>query len=395
MKDKLMSMLEEREDEIIQIRRYLHENPELSFKEDKTAQFIANFYKDKEVDIQTNVGNGYGIIVTIKGDKPGKTIGLRADFDALPILEETPVPFKSKNEGVMHACGHDGHTAYLLVLADCLIQLKAELFGVIKIIHQHAEEVPPGGAKSIVDSGVLDDLDEVYGIHLLPMGPAGMVGYHAGFSFNGRAYMNLKIQGRGGHGSSPHLANDAIVAGAHFVTAVQTIISRRLSPFEVGVITIGSFDGKGTFNVIKDSVELEGDIRYMTDETKGTIEKELKRLVKGLEEEFGVICTLTYTPDYPPLYNNPELTAKVAETLKNANDPHIKEVREFPSLAPSEDFAHYAAKFPACFFYIGCSPVGVENPYFNHHPKFDIDEAALLVAAKAVGQVVCSTLEDS
>ena len=393
MKEKLMSMLEEREDEIIQIRRYLHENPELSFEEEKTAQYIADFYKDKDVDIKTNVGNGYGIIVTIKGGKPGKTIGLRADFDALPIVEETPVPFKSKNEGVMHACGHDGHTAYLLVLADCLIQLKDELSGIVKIIHQHAEEVPPGGAKSIVESGLLDDLDEVYGIHLLPMGPAGLVGYHAGYSFNGRAYMKLKIQGRGGHGSSPHLANDAIVAGAHFVTAVQTIISRRLSPFEIGVITIGSFDGKGTFNVIKDSVELEGDIRYMAMETKEKIEKEVKRLVKGLEEEFGVTCELTYTPDYPPLYNNPELTKKVADTLKNANDPHIKEVKEFPALAPSEDFAYYAEKFPACFFYIGCTPAGVEKPYFNHHPKFDIDEASLLVAAKAVGQVVCSNQE--
>lgn len=393
MKEKLMKMLEEREEEIIQIRRYLHENPELSFKEEKTAKYIEDFYKGKDVEVQTNVGNGYGIIVTIKGAKPGKTIGLRADFDALPIVEETPVPFKSKNEGVMHACGHDGHTAYLLVLADCLIQLKSELSGTIKIIHQHAEEVPPGGAKSIVESGLIDDLDEVYGIHLLPMGPAGLVGYHAGFAFNGRAYMKLKIQGRGGHGSSPHLANDAIVAGAHFVTAVQTIISRRLSPFEIGVITIGSFDGKGTFNVIKDSVELEGDIRYMTVETKGKIEKEVKRLVKGLEEEFGVTCELTYEMDYPPVYNNPELTAKVAETLKNANDQHIKEVREFPALAPSEDFAYYAEKFPACFFYIACTPEGVEDPYFNHHPKFDIDEASLLVAAKAVGQVVCSLQE--
>jgi amidohydrolase len=391
MKEKLMKMLEEREEEIIQIRRYLHENPELSFEEEKTAQYIIDFYQGKDVDIQTNVGNGYGIIVTIKGAKPWKTIALRADFDALPIVEETPVPFKSKNEGVMHACGHDGHTAYLLVLADCLIQLKDELSGTLKIIHQHAEEVPPGGAKSIVESGVIDDVDEVYGIHLLPMGPAGLVGYHAGFSFNGRAYMKLNIQGRGGHGSSPHLANDAIVAGAHFVTAVQTVISHRLNPFEIGVITVGSFDGKGTFNVIKDSVELEGDIRYMAMETKETIEKEIKRLVKGLEEEFGVTCELTYTPDYPPLYNNPELTAKVAETLKNANDPDIKEVIEFPALPPSEDFAYYAEKFPACFFYIACSPVGVEKPYFNHHPKFDIDEAALLVAAKAVGQVVCST----
>jgi len=393
MKEKLMDMLDERKDEMIQIRRFLHEHPELSFKEEKTTQYIADFYKGKDVEIQTNVGNGYGIIVKIVGGKPGKTIGLRADFDALPIVEETPVPFKSKNEGVMHACGHDGHTAYLLVLADCLIQLKSELAGTIKIIHQHAEEAPPGGAKSIVESGLLDDLDEVYGIHLLPIAPVGMVGYNKGYAFNGRAYMKLKIQGRGGHGSSPHLANDAIVAGAHFVTAVQTIISRRLSPFDIGVITIGSFDGAGTFNVIKDSVELEGDIRYMTVETKETIEREVKRLVKGLEVEFDVSCELTYTPDYPPLYNNPELTEKVAVALKNANIKEITEVREVPPMAPSEDFAYYAEKFPACFFYIACSPKGVEKPFFNHHPKFDIDEDSLLVAAKAVGQVVCSMQE--
>lgn len=385
-----MSMLETRKDEMIHIRRYLHEHPEISFKEQKTAQYIADFYKGKDVEIHTNVGNGYGIIVTIKGGKPGKTIGLRADFDALPIVEETVVPFKSKTEGIMHACGHDGHTAYLLVLADCLIQLKDSISGTIKIIHQHAEEVPPGGAKSIVESGLLDDLDAVYGIHLLPMGPAGLVGYHAGYSFNGRAYMKLKIQGVGGHGSSPHLANDAIVAGAHFVNTVQTIVSRRLNPFDVGVITIGSFDGKGTFNVIKDSVELEGDIRYMTVETQQTILKEIERIVKGLEEEFGVTCDLTLEPDYPPLYNDPELTEQVAASLRSMNDKDVKEVKEFPALSPSEDFAYYAEKFPACFFYIACTPKGVDKPYFNHHPKFDIDEDALLVAAKSVGQVVCS-----
>ncbi|RST74308.1 amidohydrolase [Siminovitchia acidinfaciens] len=389
MKKQLMEMLEARKEEMIQIRRYLHENPELSFKEEKTAQYILDFYKGKEVEIQSNVGNGHGIIVTIKGGKPGKTIGLRADFDALPIMEETGLPFKSKNEGVMHACGHDGHTAYLLVLADCLIQLKGEIPGTIKIIHQHAEEVPPGGAKSIVESGVLDDVDNIFGIHLLPMDPAGVVGYHSGFSMAGRSYFKLGIQGVGGHGSSPHLANDAIVAGSYFVTAVQTIISRRLNPFDMGVITIGSFDGKGTFNVIKDRVELEGDIRYMNLETKKIIEKEVRRIVSGIEAEFGVQCELTYTSDYPPLYNDPEVTAEVKASLEGANDPDIKQVLEYPMMSPSEDFAYYLEKIPGCFFYIGATPKGVEKPYYNHHPKFDIDEDALIVAAKSVGYVVC------
>jgi amidohydrolase len=389
MKIKLMQMLEERKDEIIQIRRHLHENPELSFKEEKTSKYIEEFYKGKDVQVETKVGGGYGIIVTIQGGKPGKTIGLRADFDALPINEETDVPFKSKNPGVMHACAHDGHTAYLLVLADCLIQLKAEIPGTVKIIHQPAEEVPPGGAIGMIESGLLDDLDTIFGIHLLPLGPSGLVGYNSGYVFPGRSYFKLKVQGVGGHGSSPHLANDSIVAGAHFVTAVQTVVSRRLNPFDMGVVTIGSFDGKGTFNVIKDSVEIEGDVRAMTEETRGTIEREIRRIAKGIEVEFDVTCDLTYTPDYPPLYNDPEVTEMVASYLKKANDKDIVEVQEFSPMSPSEDFAHYAKKFPACFFYICCTPKGVEKPYFNHHPKFDIDEDALLVAAKAVGTVLC------
>ncbi|WP_066310533.1 M20 family metallopeptidase [Bacillus sp. FJAT-29814] len=389
MKQQLMEMLAERKDEMIQIRRHLHENPELSFKEETTAQYILDFYKGKDVEVQSNVGNGYGIVVTIRGGKPGKTIALRADFDALPIFEETGLPFKSKNEGVMHACAHDGHTAYLLVLADCLIQLKDEIPGTIKIIHQHAEEVPPGGAKSIVESGTLDDVENIFGIHLLPTDPAGFVGYHSGYSMAGRSYLKLRIQGVGGHGSSPHKANDAIVAGAYFVTAVQTIISRRLNPFDMGVITIGSFDGKGTFNVIRDHVELEGDIRYMSDETKEIIGQELRRIADGIGAEFGVQCELTFTPDYPPLYNDPEMTELVRKSLEGADDPDIKKVTEYPMMSPSDDFAYYLEKIPGCYFYIGCTPKGVEQPYFNHHPKFDIDEDALIVAAKAVGCVVC------
>nr|WP_225989055.1 amidohydrolase [Peribacillus frigoritolerans] len=388
-----MNMLEARKGEIVQIRRHLHENPELSFKEEKTAQYIIDFYKGKGVSIQTNVGNGLGIIVTIEGGKPGKTIGLRADFDALPITEETEVPFRSKNEGVMHACGHDGHTAYLLVLADCINELKDSLSGTIKIIHQHAEETPPGGAKSMMESGALDELDAIFGIHLFPSHPAGVVGYRGGYSMAGRTYFKLAIKGVGGHGSSPHMANDAIVAGAHFVTAVQTVISRRLNPFDMGVVTIGSFDGKGSFNVIKDRIEIEGDVRYMTAETQQLIDKEIHRIVKGIETEFDVQCELTYVPDYPPLYNDPELTEFVKNSLESMNDKEIEQVVEFPVFSGSEDFAYYAEKIPGCFFYIGCKPKGVEKAYFNHHPKFDIDEDALLIASKSVAQVVCRFYE--
>ncbi|EBF5126295.1 amidohydrolase [Listeria monocytogenes] len=388
MRTKLMNMLQERKDEITQIRRHLHEHPELSFHEAETAKFIQDFYKGKDVEVATEVGNGHAVIVTIKGGKPGKTIALRADFDALPIEEQTDLPFKSKNPGVMHACGHDGHTAYLLVLADCLIQLKESIPGTIKIVHQHAEETPPGGAKSVVESGILDDVDQIFGIHVFPFGESGQVYYHSGYAMAGRTYFKLKIQGVGGHGSSPHMANDAIVAGAYFVTAIQTVVSRRLNPFDTGVITIGSFDGKGSFNVIKDAVELEGDVRYMNTENRDKMDAEIHRIVAGIEAMFGVTVELTYTNDYPPLYNDPAVTEQVVTSLQKGLGEYLTGISEYDMLSGSEDFAYYLQKIPGVFFYIGAKPKNTSNAYFNHHPKFDIDEDALLVAAKSVADVV-------
>ncbi len=381
-------MLQERKDEITQIRRHLHEHPELSFHEAETAKFIQDFYKGKDVEVATEVGNGHAVVVTIKGGKPGKTIALRADFDALPIEEQTDLPFKSKNPGVMHACGHDGHTAYLLVLADCLIQLKENIPGTIKIVHQHAEETPPGGAKSVVESGILDDVDQIFGIHVFPFGESGQVYYHSGYAMAGRTYFKLKIQGVGGHGSSPHMANDAIVAGAYFVTAIQTVVSRRLNPFDTGVITIGSFDGKGSFNVIKDAVELEGDVRYMNTENRDKMDAEIHRIVAGIEAMFGVTVELTYTNDYPPLYNDPAVTEQVVASLQKGVGEYLTGISEYDMLSGSEDFAYYLQKIPGVFFYIGAKPKNTSNAYFNHHPKFDIDEDALLVAAKSVADVV-------
>ncbi|EAC8741601.1 amidohydrolase [Listeria monocytogenes] len=388
MRTQLMNMLQERKDEITQIRRHLHEHPELSFHETETANFIQDFYKGKDVEVATEVGNGHAIVVTIKGGKPGKTIALRADFDALPIEEQTELPFKSKNPGVMHACGHDGHTAYLLVLADCLIQLKENIPGTIKIVHQHAEETPPGGAKSVVESGILDDVDQIFGIHVFPFGESGQVYYHSGYAMAGRTYFKLKIQGVGGHGSSPHMANDAIVAGAYFVTAIQTVVSRRLNPFDTGVITIGSFDGKGSFNVIKDAVELEGDVRYMNTENRDKMDAEIHRIVAGMEAMFGVTVELTYTNDYPPLYNDPAVTEQVVASLQKGVGEYLTGISEYDMLSGSEDFAYYLQKIPGVFFYIGAKPKNTSNAYFNHHPKFDIDEDALLVAAKSVADVV-------
>lgn len=390
MSNTLVERLREKEDRMIEIRRYLHQHPELSFKEVETPKYIADFYKDKDCKVETNIGQN-GVKVTIDSGKPGKTLAIRADFDALPIKEETGLPFASKNEGVMHACGHDAHTAYMLILAETLIEMKDQFKGKVVVIHQPAEEMPPGGAQGMIKDGVLDGVDHVLGAHVMSTMEAGKVFYKEGFVQTGRAYFKLTVHGKGGHGSSPHMANDAIVAGANFVTTTQTVLSRRLSPFETGVVTIGSFDGKGQFNVIKDSIEIEGDVRALTDDTRDTIEKELTRLVKGLESTFGVTCDFEFNKDYPALYNDPEFTSYVADTINNAEDNDIKGVEECEPQPPSEDFAFYAVELPSTFIYSGAAPEDGEI-YPHHHPKFNISESSMLVAAEAVGTVVLDYL---
>lgn len=383
--DILKQKLEEKEGRIIEMRRYLHAHPELSFEEEKTAQYIADFYKDVPVDkVETNYGGGNGVVVTIKGAKPGKTIVIRADFDALPITEETNLAFKSTNPGVMHACGHDGHTAYMLVLAETLAELKDELKGTVRVLHQPAEEVPPGGALGMIKAGVLDGVDHIFGIHVMSNMETGKVFYRAGNTQTGRSYFKLKIQGKGGHGSSPHTANDAIVAASSFVMNVQTIVSRHINPFDTAVVTIGSFDGKGSFNVIKDSVTLEGDVRTMSDESRTIVEEQVRQFAQGLETSFKVQSELEYMNDYPVLYNDPEVTGLVQEALEGADFADILETAPQP---PSEDFAYYLKEVPGTFFYVGAMPANGEW-YPHHHPKFDINEDSLLISAKAMAAVV-------
>ena len=390
--DQLHKKLEEKEARMIEIRRYLHENPELSFEETETAKYIADFYADKDVEIQTGFGGEHGVVVDIKGGKEGPSLAIRADFDALPIQEETDLPFASKNPGVMHACGHDAHTAYMLILTESLIELKDQLPGSIRILHQPAEEVPPGGAIGMVKAGCLDGIDHVLGIHVMSLMETGSVHYHAGPTQTGRATFKVTFQGRGGHGSSPHTANDAIVAAAQFVTAVQTIVSRRINPFDTATVTIGSFDGKGSANVIKDAVTLEGDVRVMDESSRKIVEKEFRQLVDGICTAFGIEYDLHYANDYPVLMNDEALTNMVAKAVKEANIPEVTAVVDSGPETASEDFAYYAAERPSSFFYVGAHKEG--TPKFpHHHPKFMIDEGSLMVAAKAMSAAVVHYLE--
>ncbi|MGE7366489.1 M20 family metallopeptidase [Desemzia incerta] len=393
VKEELLKRLEEKNDRMIEIRRYLHAHPELSFKEDKTAKYIQDFYKGKDCDVRANVG-GNGVVVTIDSEKPGKTIGIRADFDALPIDEETDLPFASQNPGVMHACGHDGHTAYMLILGETLIEMKDKLEGKVVILHQHAEEVPPGGAISMIADGALDGVDNVFGIHVMSEMESGKIFYRPGNVQTGRSYFKVTINGVGGHGSSPHKAKDAIVAASHFVVALQSVVSRALSPFDVGSITIGNFDGKGSFNVIKDKVTLEGDVRSMSDEAQETIEREIRAKLDGISAMFGVTYDLDYKNDYPVLYNDPETTEFGVNVLQNTDIPELTGVEMCEPQPPSEDFAYYAKERPSMFFYVGATPENGEA-YPHHNPKFDIDEKSLMISAKAMGAIVVDYLKEN
>ncbi|GEK88559.1 amidohydrolase [Alkalibacterium putridalgicola] len=390
--DELTKKLEAKQDRLIEVRRYLHAHPELSFQEEQTAAYLKDFYKNVPVDsIETDFGGNRGVVVNIKGGKPGPRLALRADFDALPILEETNLPFASQNKGVMHACGHDGHTAYMLILAETLAEMKDQLNGSVRIIHQPAEEMPPGGAKSMVEAGVLNGVDAVLGVHLMSAMETGNVYYRSGQTQTGRAKFTLKIQGKGGHGAIPHTANDAIVAASAFVMNVQTIVSRRVDPFDSAVVTIGSFDGKGQFNIIKDAVELEGDVRTLSTESRALVEDEVKKIAKGIESMYGVQAKLDYVNDYPVLVNDEEVTLKVKEAIEQANIPEINAVLETGPIAPSEDFAYYLQEKPGTFIYVGAKPEGKEG-FPHHHPKFEIDERSLLISAKAMAAAVASYL---
>ena len=389
--NKLFSLIDSKKEQIFADRRWLHAHPELSFHEKETSNYILQHYAhNKNVQVEKNIG-GYGIKVTIDSGKKGKTVALRADFDALPIDEQTQLEYSSQNKGVMHACGHDAHTAYLMTLADCLAEMKDDFCGKIVIIHQPAEEMPPGGASLMIKDGVLDGVDAIFGCHVINQFDFGKVYYHKGPTQQARARFVATVKGTGGHGAAPHEANDAIVIASNLVLSLQTIVSRRLDPMTPGVVTIGSFDGKGQFNIIKDSVTLEGDVRCMSEESKQLIANEVKNICDGIAKAYSCEIDLDYKDDYPVLMNDEGLTQLAVDAITHANIPELSSVEDCGPRPQSEDFAYYSQVIPACFFYVGARPNGTAYPH--HHPKFTINEESMLIAAKSMGAVVIKYLQ--
>ncbi|MEQ2525621.1 M20 family metallopeptidase [Bacillaceae bacterium CLA-AA-H227] len=382
MIDQLFTKLESYYEEMVSIRRYLHQHPELSFQEVNTANYIKTFYENLGIEVKGNVG-GNGVVAKIYGAKPGKTIALRADFDALPIQEENDVPYKSLNPGVMHACGHDGHTATLLVLAKALHEIKDELEGTYVMIHQHAEEYAPGGAIAMIKDGCLEGVDAIFGTHLWASEPTGKIQYRKGPIMAAADRFEINIQGQGGHGAQPHRTKDAVVIASQLVLNLQQIVSRKVSPVESAVVSVGSFVAENAFNVIADKAKLVGTVRTFNEDVRAFIENEIERIVKGTCLAADCEYTYEFNRGYPAVVNHDEETEFIVECVNSI--PSVETVEEAELQMGGEDFAYYLQHVKGTFFFTGARPVGVPVAYPHHHPKFEIDEKALLVAAKALG----------
>ncbi|MGD6801498.1 amidohydrolase [Rossellomorea vietnamensis] len=378
MLNRLYERLESDWEEMIEIRRYLHQHPEVSFKEKKTAQYIVDFYRNLDIEVTEGVG-GNGVVARIQGEKPGKTIALRADFDALPIQDEKEVPYRSKVDGVMHACGHDGHTATLLVLARAMNEIKAELPGSYVFIHQHAEEYAPGGAKPMVEAGCLEGVDAVFGTHLWASEPVGKIQYRTGPIMAAADRFEITIQGAGGHGAQPHKTKDSIVIASQLVGTLQQIVSRRVNPIEPAVVTIGSFIAENAFNVIADTAKLVGTVRTFSEETRDFIISEMERIIKGACFSADCSYTFNYDKGYPAVVNHKEETEHLIDVAEGVKG--VSKVEECEMQMGGEDFAYYLQEVPGTFFFTGAKPEGVDIPYPHHHPKFDFNEKAMLTAA--------------
>lgn len=382
MLEKLYRLLENHYDEMVSIRRFLHQHPELSFQEVKTAKYIKNFYEKLGVEVKGNVG-GNGVIAKIYGKKPGKTIAIRADFDALPIQDEKDVPYKSLIPGVMHACGHDGHTASLLILAKVLFEMREDLEGTFVMIHQHAEEFAPGGAITMIEDGCLKGVDVIFGAHLWSNEPLGKIQYRKGPIMAATDRFQITIQGQGGHGGSPHKTKDAIVAGANLVINLQQVVSRRINPIESAVVSIGSFVANNAFNIIADKAIIEGTVRTFKDDIRSFIEKEMERIIQGTCLQANCNYQYQYVRGYPPVVNHERETEFLAECAKNV--PEINVIEEAQPHMGGEDFAYYLHHVPGTFIFIGAMPEDKNKYYPHHHPKFDINEKAMLISAKTLG----------
>lgn len=369
-------------DEAKALRQAIHQEPEIAFEEVKTNQKIRAFLDKHQIPYISGIAKT-GILATIEGSLPGKTILLRADIDALPMDENPNNPFASKIPGRMHACGHDGHTAGLCLAGATLNQMKSELKGTVKLLFQPAEEAI-GGAEPMIKEGVLEGVDMAFGAHLWGSSPSGKVYLKKGAMMASPDNFMIKVKGVGGHGSKPQVAIDSILIASQVVIALQTIVSRQVSPLEAVVISVGKMHGGTAPNIIPEEVVLEGTIRTLNNDIRADVPNKMKTLAEGIAESYGGHAEFTYLPAYPVLVNNADVTdIAYRAACRFLNDDQI-EFLEHPDMG-GEDFAYIAQAVPSTFMYLGI----MENkPISHHHPDFHFDDKHLKILSELLVQCV-------
>ena len=370
----IRSEIKDIEKNIIDWRRDFHQYPELGFDEHRTSKIIGEALKEMGLAPQMNVGKT-GVTADLTFGE-GPTIALRADMDALPMQETSGLDFSSKHDGVMHACGHDGHMAMLLGAAKVLTQNGDSLDGTVRFIFQPAEE-GAGGARYMIEDGCLDGVDEIYGIHVWNYQPVGEVGITDGPVLAAADMFEINIKGIGGHGAAPQGTIDAVVVASHLVQALQTIVSRNTNPLESTVVTIGTINGGHNFNIIADEVTLSGTARAYTEENRNLIKTRMTEIIDGVAKTFGAEISFDYEDGYPPTINHTDPVNKVLKAAERV----VGEKAGMPYLSMGgEDFSYYLQKIPGCFFFVGSAPNDqklFETPHHCSH--FTMDERALLV----------------
>ena len=360
----------------VTIRRHLHANPELSFQEYNTAAFVKQ--KLQEFGLEPQSMAETGVVALIAGKNPEKrTIALRADMDALPINEQNEVAYKSKNAGVMHACGHDVHTASLLGTARILSQLRQEFEGTVKLIFQPGEEIIPGGASIMIKEGVLQNPAPaaIFGQHVFPVLPAGQVGVRSGMYMASSDELYVTVKGKGGHGAMPEINIDPVVIAAHIIVALQQIVSRNASPRIPTVLSFGKVIANGATNVIPNEVKMEGTFRTMNEPWRAEAHKKMKKMAEQMAEAMGGSCEFTIRRGYPYLENSPELTSKMRTAAEEFLGP--ENVIDLDIWMAAEDFAYYTQQVDACFYRLGTRNEERGITSSVHTPTFDVDENAL------------------
>jgi amidohydrolase len=390
--NRIKSLSEESFNEVVAWRRHLHANPELSYEEFNTSKFVAAQLRTFGIESQKGIATT-GIVALIKGKNPEKkSVALRADMDALPIQENTDVAYKSTNPGVMHACGHDVHTASLLGTAKILQQVTDHFEGTIKLIFQPGEEKNPGGASYMIRDGALTNPTpaSIIGQHVMPLVPVGKVGFREGMYMASSDEIYLKVIGKGGHGAAPELTIDPVVIAAHIIIALQQIISRNASPKQPTVLTFGRIIGEGATNIIPNEVNIAGTFRALNEVWRKEGLQKIKKMAESIAEGMGGKCEVTISHGYPYLENNPVVTRRI----RKAAEEYVgkENVVDIDLTLGSEDFAYYSHLVPASFYRLGTRNESKGITSYVHTPTFDIDEEALKIGPGLMAWMAISEL---